>query len=492
MAKQFTKGLQRFLHPLHGIVNGALAAWQPDSLTAGYYQVSVYNIVSSGSTPNAHFEVIAGGTTKTVTLNQSEGVSGWVPLGIFEFDGSGNELVEASKSGPGFLRIDAVQFAPLTNMIDNEDFGYLEENGLWRDSVAQGVDGTGTRLTNTPRATATWRPDSLPPGNYEVLFYKVVSPNNTTNASVEVHHNGSTSEIPIDMTSGTSGFVNLGVFEFDGSTDELVRLTKNPGTGFARADSVQFRPVEHLQSFMTDNGDPGYTEESGVWLDSSILGNSGTSTRTSGALGTASVSWRPPIIPAGTYRVEFFNVVNPSSANDANVEVHHNGGVTTIPMDHTTGNFGYVDLGIYEFDGTTDELVRLVSSSAGRLRADAVRWTPIPAAPTPPPSSAGAFATTVGADGLWGDANQDNQRTTLDALVIINALNQAALGEKVGDSSSPLDINWDGKVSALDALQLINSFSADALQSDIQGLLDDEEETWVNVVDDVFAEGGLF
>ena len=333
----------------------------------------------------------------------------------------------------------------------------------------------------------------LPPGNYEVLFYKVVSPNNTTDASIEVHHNGSTSDIPIDMTEGTSGFVNLGVFEFDGSTDELVRLTKNPGAGFARADSVQFRPVEDLQSFITDNGDAGYEEESGVWLDSFILGNQGTSTRTSGALGTASVSWRPPIIPAGTYRVEFFNVVNPSSADDATVEVHHNGGVTTIPMDHTTGSFGYVDLGIYDFDGTTDELVRLISNSPGRLRADAVRWTPIPAAPTPSGvSRRGTHRVDRSSDGLWGDANQDNRRTALDALVIINALNQAALGEQVGDANSPLDINWDGRVSALDALQLINSFSEDALQSDLQGLLDDEEETWVNVVDDVFEEGGLF
>ena len=61
------------------------------------------------------------------------------------------------------------------------------------------------------------------------------------------------------------------------------------------------------------------------------------------------------------------------------------------------------------------------------------------------------------------DVNADGESTSLDALMIINDLNQAANGESVASGVYYPDVNGDGRVSALDALIAINEQTQVAL-----------------------------
>jgi hypothetical protein len=148
-------------------------------------------------------------------------------------NGIGGPLI-ASAAVP--INVTAV---PTAIIIDHGMAGY-NETGAWATSSLLGYDGSTTRYnTSTKSPSATWTP-TLAPGNYAVSFYKVVASGSSTNAKVSVIANGRTTNQNMNFTTGTSGFVDLGTFYFNGSGSEHVKLT---GNGVLRADAVRFTKV---------------------------------------------------------------------------------------------------------------------------------------------------------------------------------------------------------------------------------------------------------
>ena len=106
--------------------------------------------------------------------------------------------------------------------------------------------------------------------------------------------------------------------------------------------------------------------------------------------------------------------------------------------------------------------------------------------------TSGAFAQSVGLSSPL-DVSADGQITALDALAVINLLNNPAASE--GVSSTPLqgDVNGDEQVSALDALQIINwlnrSTRPEEFRIDLNFLgFDDEPEVTPADFDEAIGE----
>ncbi len=142
--------------------------------------------------------------------------------------------------------------------IDNSDLGY-RETGTWAFSSARGLNNSTTRFSSQASASASWLASSLTPGYYKVEFYKVVQTNNAATVNALVVHTEGSKVIPINFVGGgPSGWVDLGIYRFNGSTTERVRLTNATTAGVLRADAVRFTPV--ATPITIDFGSPGYVE----------------------------------------------------------------------------------------------------------------------------------------------------------------------------------------------------------------------------------------
>ncbi len=219
----------------------ATATWSARTLTPGFYKVEFYKVVVSNSSAAVDIRITDADGTKTLRTSQAGGgPSGWTELGIYRFNGATtNRVVLANASSVGVLRADAVRFTPVSSpiLLDLGSPGYREV-GTWISSNTLGNNNTFTRASNTAGASVTYSP-TITAGQYIVQIYLVGNANSTSNAEVRVASNSGFSTYNFNQATATSGWVTLGVFNFDGVGNEFVRL-RNAGTGFLRADAVRF------------------------------------------------------------------------------------------------------------------------------------------------------------------------------------------------------------------------------------------------------------
>lgn len=354
----------------YGSTLAAFAVWNPN-LMAGEYTVSIWKVGSTSSDSNAKITVHYSGGVDTQYLDYTSGISGWVELGTYDFEEGFWGYVQNNNSNNGYTRADAVKFEPVspeTEVIDNGDPGYTE-SGTWQDSGLPGYNSSSTRYGNSTGAYATWTPE-LVEGCYSVSIYKVVHATSDSNAKIEIVHSGGTDTLYLDYTTGTSGWVELGTYAFNSGTGGCLKNTKN-STGYARADAVRFEFVLP-ETTVIDNGDPGYIE-SGIWDNSSLIGYDSSYTRYGYSTG-AFATWVPELA-GGCYTVSIYKVVHSSSDSNAKIEIVHSGGTDTQYLDHTTGIYGWVELGSYTFDCSVGS-VKNTRNSSGYIRADAVKFEP--------------------------------------------------------------------------------------------------------------------
>jgi hypothetical protein len=263
--------------------------------------------------------------------------------------------------------------APVS-VIDNGTPGYTETAGTWNASSLQGYNGTGSRYSTSANAEVTWAP-TLTAGFYTIDIFKLATQSSSTNAHFSIVHHGQTETQTIDLRAATAGFVTVpGTFYFDGSAGELVKLTQGASVGTLRADAVRFTKVP-TPIALIDNGTTGYAE-TGTWATSGVTGYNGTNTRYSAQI-AATATWTPALAGAGMYRVSFYRVSNAASQTNAKLTLTHNGGTDSPISIDLTGPAGFVDLGVFQFNGSGSELLKLSQTTAGTLRADAVRFTKV-------------------------------------------------------------------------------------------------------------------
>ncbi|MFJ8297175.1 family 16 glycosylhydrolase [Streptomyces sp. NPDC094447] len=142
---------------------------------------------------------------------------------------------------PAKAQFDYVRYYQRDAYVDNDtpaNYGY-RESGTWQDSSLTGfTDENKTRYSTAPGASVTWKPNLPNPGNYDVYVYKVARPENDPGATLTVTHDGQTSKVPVDYTTGQSGWVKLGNYRFSRTDSGSVTLDRS--SGIARADAVKF------------------------------------------------------------------------------------------------------------------------------------------------------------------------------------------------------------------------------------------------------------
>jgi subtilisin-like proprotein convertase family protein len=355
--------------------SNAAVTWTPTVSTAGFYQVEIFKLNSQSSSINAQLSVKHHGVTATQTIDLRSNAAGFVSVGTFYFDGAGSEFVKLVQGATvSFLRADAVRLTkvgtPVT-VVDNGTAGYAETAGTWGTSGLTGYNGSSTRYSASSNAAATWTP-TLAAGYYAVAIYKPLSNASSVNAVVTVKHNGITETQILDERSAVGGFYQLGVYYFSGAGGEFVKLAQGATVGNLRADAVRFKQVD-AAIVIVDNGTPGYVE-GGSWNDSGLTGFNGSSTRYS-VQTTATATWTP-VLAAGNYMVSFYRVSNATNQTNATLTINHNGANDSQSI-NLTGASGFVDLGVFTFSGSGTEFLRLSQTTAGTLRADAVRFTKV-------------------------------------------------------------------------------------------------------------------
>lgn len=219
----------------------ASATWSARSLSPGFYKVEFYKVVQTNNTATARLEIVhADGTTSLLTNMLGSGPSGWAEVGLFRFNGGATERVRMTNATTtGVIRADAVRFTPLDApiLIDFGSPGY-SESGTFATSAVTGNAGSSTRASNSLNASVTYSP-ALTSGEYLVQIYLVVNANSTTNVGVSVSSSSGLTTTTFNPTTGTSRWVTLGTFDFDGVGSEFIRLRNNNTTGTLRADAIR-------------------------------------------------------------------------------------------------------------------------------------------------------------------------------------------------------------------------------------------------------------
>jgi beta-glucanase (GH16 family) len=137
---------------------------------------------------------------------------------------------------PGKIIFDYIRFYERDPYIDNGEQGY-SETGAWANSSLQGYSYSTSRYA-CANAAATWTPNILAAGVYQVYLYKIVYNNGDTNARIDVVANGATTTKYVNFTSGSTGWVDLGTHSFAAGSGGYVKNTRS--NGCARADMVKF------------------------------------------------------------------------------------------------------------------------------------------------------------------------------------------------------------------------------------------------------------
>lgn len=349
---------------------GSWFEWHP-SLSDRTYEVFAYVPYHTTGTASASYTVYsAEATPRTLTISQQGTESRWVSLGQYTFTGTATDKVRLENAAAsGYLRANAVKFVPLE--IDFGDWRYTEPAGVWTSSSnVMGWDGTGSRFTNTPGASAQWQPE-LTEGVYDIYAWIPNHSNSTTQARYTITHNGKTDTVIKDQTTGGNQWVPIGTYDFASGTDGHVKLDNALTTGYLRSDALRFLFKGPL-TVTVDNDDADYAE-SGTWSASGLKGYNDSSTRYSGS-SASYARWSPDLPLAGTYTVLFYNVVHAYNDPNAQVTVSHSGGTSSITVDQVSGNAGWVNLGSYTFDPSEDPYVQLTNTGDGYVRSDAIQF----------------------------------------------------------------------------------------------------------------------
>ncbi len=333
---------------------GYNVTWMP-TLQKGTYKVSFYKVVrptpSSGD-PQMKVEVLHGTSVYSASINATEGTSGWVELGTFAFEGSGNELVKLTRittTSGTFTHADAVRFervqaAPVATLSGLTVQGAVLSPAFDPDRFAYEVQvpSSAEAVTLTPTAT---------------------------DSAADMKVNGQTAASgapfgPVPIT-GAETLVTIVVTAANGVSQQSYTLQVR-------------RETSSVTSFVVDYGDYGYTE-SGSWTTSTTVKGYNQSATRYTATQNSYIMYRPNI-EAGTASISLYKPDWPDRADPGiRVDILHNGRTDTVYLDFTKPGAGWLELGTYDFAGDPiNEYVRVTRTAASGstiyTRLDALKF----------------------------------------------------------------------------------------------------------------------
>jgi hypothetical protein len=113
--------------------------------------------------------------------------------------------------------------------VDNGDAGYSANGPHWEEAAC-GMGGKhaftkSTDVAAKATSAASWSPQQLSPGFYELKVYVPECGGAATgSARYKVTHDGAATEVTVDQQANAGQWVSLGTFHFEGATNEQARL----------------------------------------------------------------------------------------------------------------------------------------------------------------------------------------------------------------------------------------------------------------------------
>jgi len=215
----------------------------PQNLTAGAVSPVQVNLAWSASTDNvwvAGYKIYRNGnqigTSGTTSYSDTTcSANTTYTYSVSAYDGSGNE---SALSNPVVVTTPA--YAEV--IIDNPDATFT---GSWSTGTYSGKYGADYRWASTAvtdTATATFRPNLVVAGDYEVYVWYVSGTNRATNAPYTVAYNGGSTVVNVNQQVGGAQWNLITTRPFITGTTGYVRLGNGTGaTGsVVIADAVRF------------------------------------------------------------------------------------------------------------------------------------------------------------------------------------------------------------------------------------------------------------
>lgn len=329
------------------------------------YKLTAWVKSSGGQTEATMKATGYGGTDLSVNIPE---LGTWTQITIDNINVTNNNAVISFVSNAAASQwilvdkvefIDKSEFLPETIVLDNGDSGYTEY-GTWYNSGLLGYLGSSTRYGATVLGNyAKWTPTIKKAGEYDVYIYKVVNASNSDpNAIIEVADMNGYTTTYLDYTTGSSGWVYLGKYNFNAGTAGYIKNTLNTSLKYPRADSVKLVPrqifVDKFEAgyanFTTSNGSWSISE----WNGSNTLDQSSASSE--GYAYAGDISWNnydfeATIVP--TYNTGFIGLLG--RYQDSNNFYHFRFNKTGNTVDLVKKvNGSWTTLGSQSFTATTN------------------------------------------------------------------------------------------------------------------------------------------
>ncbi|UKS26974.1 RICIN domain-containing protein [Paenibacillus sp. HWE-109] len=365
---------------------GASAKWTAPISVARTYDVYMNKIIHSTSDTNTKVEVVHDGVTSAVYEDYSTGTPSWKYMGTFTMTPGQPNYVKVTR-GNNSLRADAVKFVASNNSFDPAVFYKIvnKKSGKLLD-VANSTNEPGAKaiqLGNLGGESKRWQI------MYNGNDYSLVNKN--SGMAVDVAGSAITSGAEVvqspyygiisqgwQIAAAGNGYykiinTNSGMVAAvkGGSTADGAEIIQSPYSG---NDSQLWNIVLDTggDAQIVDNGDASYSEVSGSWVDSSVIGYNGSSSRYSVSSG-ASAKWTAPITAGGTYEVFIYKTISSNSDTNTKVEVVHNGTTSTSYENYSTSTSGWKLIGTYTMTPGQSNYVKITRGNK-TVRADAVKF----------------------------------------------------------------------------------------------------------------------
>ena len=125
----------------------------------------------------------------------------------------------------------------------NSNEGYSESGGNFVESNLTGFDGNKSKYAGAITASADFKPDVPEFGSYRVLVYNISNSNAATQAEVVVKHNAGEYIVQYNQVSTPTGWVDIGVFEFNKGSEGCVTI-RNSKSETLRLYGIKLEKVE--------------------------------------------------------------------------------------------------------------------------------------------------------------------------------------------------------------------------------------------------------
>lgn len=334
-----------------------------------------------------------------------------------------------------FSMVSLPVFAGETIYMTTSDGNYFEEGG-WKtttNSLIKGYNDAPSRYLSS-EGSAFWIPE-FEQGEYKLYVYKTVHQNSLSEQTFEIVHRGKIDYAVVDFTTGTAGWVELGIYDFWGDGDDKIAVYRENGINSSKAtrlSAISFelvkkiddpipepkpeiqggstsKPQKSEEEIVSDEVvepvNPGdvmvipasneyFAELKGNWTHTGVTGHNGNGSYYAG--GSGAYAKYIPFMPAGKYKVEYFKPVNANSLDSQEITVNYKDKSETFEFDFTTGIADWVTLGEFDFWGNGLESVITEKKFDGQIpiRTSGVRFTllelsdePVPEGVTKPVST---------------------------------------------------------------------------------------------------------